>query len=189
MYSLFVFMFVHAIHTQLASARTMFFENQPVEEVLEEIAEPVAETLDNSQEWITESSAKPLTLKDHVQIMQNVGGDVGIDWRMLYAISEQESSFGKHLSGDNGKSAGWYHIYHVNTCEYRLTDKCINADDRLDFEKATYWTAKRLKRHESLGLFEMARSHNGLVSNHSNDWYAENILTIMKDAEMEVATL
>lgn len=132
---------------------------------------------------------KPESLRDALPVIRQVAADVGVDWRMIYAIAGQESSFGKNLVGDGGNSTGWYHIYHINTCEYRETDVCIKSADRLDFWKATYWTAKRLKRHEHLGLFEMARSHNGLVENHSNDWYAENIIAAMRNADKEVSSL
>jgi len=146
---------------------------------------------------VASDSTKPKTilerqksnLKTALPIMKRVADQVGIDWRILYAISGQESSLGINLSGDNGKSQGWYHIYYLNTCEYKQTIYCINSDDRMDIEKATRFTAERLKRHENMGLSEMIRSHNGLPSDNSNAWYPKQILDAMKNADKETASI
>lgn len=115
-----------------------------------------------------------------IQTIKRVAQEEGFDWKLLVAITEQESGRCRNLTGDNGLSKGCFHIYHINTCEYKQTERCINDLDRLDPAKAAKWTIARLRAHESLGYTEMIRSHNGLPADHSNDWYPKNIISIMQ---------
>lgn len=71
----------------------------------------------------------------------------------LYAMAAQESILGKAMTGDGGRSRGWFHImdYH------EVTDACA-----LDLECSADWTLKRMLR---MG-FEKSRDtaimlHNG----------------------------
>lgn len=95
-----------------------------------------------------------------------------LDWKILVALCLKESQCRADRVGDSGWSFGYYQIhqkYHPNTI------KCAK-----DLECATEWTAKRLKRHESLGTWEMVRSHNGLVANNANSYYVEDVKAIIE---------
>jgi hypothetical protein len=107
-----------------------------------------------------------------IEVIKPIANKYGIDWKILAAICLKESRCNADRVGDNGWSFGYYQIhqkYHPNTI------KCAK-----DLECATEWTAKRLKRHESLGTWEMVRSHNGLVANNANAYYVEDVKTIMQ---------
>lgn len=107
-----------------------------------------------------------------VATVKKVSEKEGFDWKIPMAIILTESKGGKLMVGDSGLSKGWYHIYHVNVCELNGNKKyCIRDEDRFNLEIATKWAVERLQRHENMGRSEMIRSHNGLISDMSNQWY------------------
>jgi len=157
MYSLFVFMFVHAIHTQLASARTMFFENQPVEE---EIVEPVAGTVDNSDKGI----------------IQRVANEEGIDWKILWGLYIKETQGDCTRIGDLHfvrESVGCYQInkyFHPH----------ISYEQATDLEWSSRWVSERLKRYAEKGGWDYAvAKHNGNPANPQVQAYLSHVKEIM----------
>lgn len=107
--------------------------------------------------------------------VKKIASEEGIDWKVLWAIYQKESQGDCQRIGDGhlkNPSIGCYQInqgYHPQ----------ITMEQATDLEWSSRWTAQRLKKHESLGLDEMIRSHNGLVADHSNDWYVQDVKKIM----------
>lgn len=75
-------------------------------------------------------------------------------WQDLKAMREKESFDGKAMTGDNGKSRGWYHI---QTKLHKISDACA-----MDFECSTEWTVKNLitNGYKTDRLYAISR-HNG----------------------------
>lgn len=117
-------------------------------------------------------------LRDTHKIIKRIAQEEGFEsWEIIVGICEVETHCGRgNMVGDGGKSHGYYQIYSPNVCEENHNAKyCIKSADRYDLEKSTRWTIQRLKRHSHLGRHEMIRSHNGLVRDHSNDWYVDRV--------------
>ncbi|MDP3057421.1 MAG: hypothetical protein Q8N37_02780 [bacterium] len=75
-------------------------------------------------------------------------------WQDLKAMREKESFDGKAMTGDGGKSRGWYHI---QTKLHKVSDACA-----MDFECSTEWTVKNLitNGYKIDRLYAISR-HNG----------------------------
>ena len=118
-----------------------------------------------------------------IDTIKKVSQEESVDWHIVYGICIAESQgCGVSMIGDKGLSIGWYQIYYLNVCELNGNKLyCIHDKDRYDLEESTRWTAQRLKRNKWRGRHEMIRSHNGLVSNHSNDWYVARIEKLVKE--------
>lgn len=114
--------------------------------------------------------------------VKKISDEMNFDWKIVIAIMLTESKGGVKMVGDSGLSKGYYHIYHVNVCELNGNKpNCIKDADRSNLEASTRWTISRLKRHAILGETEMIRSHNGLIADHSNDWYTEYVLKLTRE--------
>lgn len=124
----------------------------------------------------------PKDFRSTEKTVQRVASEMNFDWKIPMAIILTESKGGKVMTGDNGLSKGWYHIYHVNVCELNGEKPfCIKDHDRMDLEKSTRWAIARLQRHEGLGREEMIRSHNGLIADNSNSWYPVYVEKLIKE--------
>ena len=112
---------------------------------------------------------------DPLAIIKKVAKEEGIDWKVLYAIGQKESQYQPNRIGDThlpNPSVGYFQInkwYH----------KDVTTEQANDLEWSARWTAKRLKKNEWRGESEMIRSHNGLVASHSNDWYVDDVKSII----------
>jgi len=82
----------------------------------------------------------PVIETDNDKIAEKICAEAGITdlpcWQDLRAMREKESYNGKAMTGDSGRSRGWYHI---QIKLHGITDECA-----LDFECSTAWTVKNL---------------------------------------------
>lgn len=103
---------------------------------------PVQETIEKSNDQIAE------------YICEKAGVGKLPCWQDLRAMREKESYNGKVMTGDNGRSRGWYHI---QVKLHRISDECA-----LDFECSTEWTVKNLitNGYKTNRLYAISR-HNG----------------------------
>jgi hypothetical protein len=104
-----------------------------------------------------------------------VAGEEGVNPKILYAISLVECPSQDPIKcvGDKGFSYGIFQIF-------LKVHPDISVAQAQDIEFSARWSAKRLKHYSFMGLWEMIRSHNGLVKNHSNDGYVNKVLEIVK---------
>jgi hypothetical protein len=75
--------------------------------------------------------------------------------RILFGMAQQESVFGKYMTGDGGKSEGWYHIMYY----HNVPDSCSH-----DLECSADWTLKRMMR---FGFGESAEATNIAIMKHN----------------------
>lgn len=75
-------------------------------------------------------------------------------WQDLKAMREKESFDGKKMTGDGGKSRGWYHI---QIKMHKISEECA-----LDFKCSTEWTVKNLiaNGYKTNRFYAISR-HNG----------------------------
>lgn len=75
-------------------------------------------------------------------------------WQTLWAMSYQESKLGWLMTGDQGRSRGWFHI---QTKMHQLSDACA-----LDLNCSADWTLKRLiSKGFPIYWTYSVQSHNG----------------------------
>jgi hypothetical protein len=92
-------------------------------------------------------------------------------FKILKAMRFKESTNGKYMTGDGGKSKGFYHI---QTAMHGITEEVA-----MDFEKSTEWTIQNLiKNGYKTDKFTAIRKHNGSGSSAIN--YAKDVLKIIK---------
>lgn len=101
-----------------------------------------------------------------IEVIQKVARETDTDWKVLAAICIKESNCNTNRIGDGGLSYGAFQMHQKWQPN---TKSCA-----VDFECAATWTAKRLKKHEHLGLWDMIRSHNGLVGDRNGDGEVDN---------------
>jgi hypothetical protein len=113
-----------------------------------------------------------------LEVIKEVAKKENIDWKVLYGICLKESS-----TCDTGRvgDKGWsYGAFQMNQYWQPNTKTCA-----VDLKCSAEWTAKRLKKHEHLGLWNMIRSHNGLVGDRDgngevdNAYYPNEVLKII----------
>lgn len=100
--------------------------------------------------------------------IQGVAKDENMDWKILYAICEEESRGCKsqHEIGDGGDSWGWFQINHPAHPE-------ITRDEAYDLAWSARWTAERLKHYAEQGGWDYAiRKHNGNADLNFGKWAA-----------------
>lgn len=101
-----------------------------------------------------------------IETIKQVAEEEDVDWKVLLGICLKESNCNTNRIGDGGKSFGAFQMHQgwqPNTKSCAVDLKC-----------SAEWTAKRLKRHEHLGLWDMIRSHNGLVGDRNGDGEVDN---------------
>jgi len=102
---------------------------------------------------------------------ENICNEAGIRdlpcWQDLKAMREKESFDGKKMTGDGGKSRGWYHI---QIKMHEVSDECA-----LDFKCSTEWTVKNLiaNGYKTNRVYAISR-HNG--SGKAAETYARNVV-------------
>lgn len=109
-----------------------------------------------------------MEIDSKLQTIKRISTEHDMDWKVVKAICDVESNCNSDRVGDNGNSFGAYQIY-------RPAHPNITHDQACNFEWATEFTVKRLKRHENMGREEMIRSHNGLPSDMRNMWYVDRV--------------
>jgi hypothetical protein len=96
--------------------------------------------------------------EEYNAIADKICKDAGINdlpcWQDLKAMRQKESYDGKAMTGDGGKSRGWYHI---QTKMHKITDACA-----MDFKCSTEWTVKYLisNGYTANRVYAISR-HNG----------------------------
>lgn len=105
-----------------------------------------------------EPSPEPMIKIDNDKIAEEFCKEAGLEdmpcWQDLKAMRQKESYDGKVMTGDGGRSKGWYHI---QVKMHNITEECA-----LDFECSTIWTVKNLISHnyETNRFYAISR-HNG----------------------------
>lgn len=112
----------------------------------QELKLPVEEITSKKIKIVVASYAKKVDTVEGVLIQENdeiargICLEAGITdlpcWQDLKAMRNKESFGGKVMTGDNGRSRGWYHI---QTKLHRITDECA-----MDFACSTEWTVNNL---------------------------------------------
>ncbi len=155
--SLIAFAFTHAIHTQLASARTMYFENHTVEPVIEPV---IAETVDNSDKGI----------------IQRVANDEGIDWKILWGLYIKETQGNCNRIGDLHFVKESVGCYQIN--KYFHPD--ITYEQATNLEWSSRWVSKRLKKYAEIGGWDYSiAKHNGNPANPQVQAYVSHVKEII----------
>lgn len=112
---------------------------------------------------------------DPLLTIKKVAKEEGVDWKVLYAIGEKESQYQPNRIGDTHLPNPSIGYFQINTWYH----KDVTREQANDLEWSARWTAKRLQRNAWRGLEEMIRSHNGLVADHHNDWYVDDVKQII----------
>jgi len=105
------------------------------------------------------------------KIAEKICKDAGLEdlpcWQDLKAMRDKESFGGKVMTGDGGRSRGWYHI---QIKMHGVSDACA-----LDFKCSTEWTVKNLitNGYKTNRVYAISR-HNG--SGKMADIYARSIV-------------
>lgn len=101
------------------------------------------------------------------QICKNAGITDLPCWQDLKVMREKESFSGKQMTGDGGRSRGWYHI---QTKMHNVSVECA-----LDFKCSTEWTVKNLVNngYKTSRSYAISR-HNG--SGQAAQAYARNVV-------------
>ena len=157
---------LHATYTvviERSEAREKVGQNIPSHEVT---AFPLSD-----DRGVKEGEVSP----DPLLTIKKVAQEEGVDWKVLYAIGQKESQYQPNRIGDTHLPNPSIGYFQINTWYH----KEVTRAQANDLEWSARWTAKRLKKNEWRGESEMIRSHNGLVANHSNDWYVEDVKTII----------
>lgn len=138
------------------------------------------EDIEKWMEW-QESHIEALEVKlgEPKTILKIVCRDNGISDpncpKILYGMAWQESVFGKYMTGDGGKSAGWFHIMYY----HEVTPACSH-----DLACAADWTIKRMIRFgfgKSKQDTETAiMAHNGTPNTKVTRAYLASVMTKSK---------
>jgi len=137
---------------------------------------PVAhasEQPDKNEEEKIESN--PSTPQGVVEKIKEISAEENFNWKIVYGILLKESGGDCSRIGDTHLPQASYGCYQIN----RGYHPEVTEEQAGDIDWSTRWTIQRLKRYAHLGEFEMIRSHNGLVADHSNDQYVEDVYSIM----------
>lgn len=112
-----------------------------------------------------------------LETLQRIATEEKISWKILAGILKKESQGDCSRVGDEHLPKSSYGCYQINLGYHPN----VTIEQAEDLEWSTRWTAKRLKANEWRGEFEMIRSHNGLVKNHSNDGYVHDVYQIISE--------
>lgn len=92
--------------------------------------------------------------------------------KILYAMAMQESYFGKVMTGDGGKSHGYYHIMYYNN----VSNGCAN-----DLQCSATWSLERMIRYGFGKNRDVAiMAHNGTPGTHTTLAYLNQVKNKMK---------
>lgn len=153
---------VDAIRSVSESSKT----GSPVTEDSQEdaIAVPQTQTLESS----VSTHSTPFRASGVIEAkIKEIARKENIDWKILMGICLKETTTCDTTRvGDDGWSYG---AFQMNQYWQPNTKECA-----VDLECSAEWTAKRLKKHEHLGLWDMIRSHNGLVGDRDGDGEVDN---------------
>ncbi len=114
---------------------------------------------------------EPAIVKSNDEIAAEICAEAGIKdlpcWQDLKAMRQKESYDGKQMTGDGGRSRGWYHI--------QIKMHGISNECALDFKCSTEWTVKNLLAHnyETNRVYAISR-HNG--GGKMAQAYARNVI-------------
>lgn len=145
---------------------------------------PIEPTIDKSKEIIIALTEAKMVIANEDQedlsitseeendkLSEQICADAGITtlpcWQDLKVMREKESFSGKAMTGDGGRSRGWYHI---QTKMHKVSVECA-----LDFKCSTEWTVKNLLNngYKTNRLYAISR-HNG--SGLAAQAYARNVV-------------
>jgi len=108
--------------------------------------------------------------KEKIEIIKTAASVHNIPWQVLAGLARQESSLGKHLHGDNGKSIGPFQINLPSHPE-------VSYEKAMDFQFSAFWSARYLVE---LGvkddLFKALRLWNGSLENPMTYKHAKKVL-------------
>lgn len=130
----------------------------PVESMIEneKVNKIIVMTL--AKRVMEEEKVIDISEEENDKIAEKICEEAGIQdlpcWQDLKAMREKESFDGKKMTGDGGKSRGWYHI---QIKMHKVSDECA-----LDFECSTSWTVKNLiaNGYKTNRVYAISR-HNG----------------------------
>ena len=96
-------------------------------------------------------------------------------WKTLWAMAYQESKLGNLMTGDQGRSRGWFHI--------QLKMHSVSEDCAMDLNCSSNWTLKRLiAKSFPVKWTYSVQSHNGFGTEAAKRGeYAQKISKIMDD--------
>ena len=147
--------------------------------------EPAIEKNPKTEKIIISILAKKITAEvaavpeeEQNRIAEKICAEAGITnlpcWQDLKVMREKESYGGKIMTGDGGRSRGWYHI---QIKMHEVSDECA-----LDFECSTEWTVKNLiaNGYETNRFYAISR-HNG--SGPMAQAYAKNVVYLASQIE------
>lgn len=97
--------------------------------------------------------------------------------KILYGMAWQESVFGKYMTGDGGKSKGWYHIMHYHnvpvSCSHNLecaADWTLKRMIRFGFGENKRKTEEAIMRHNGTPNTPTTKNYLALVLNKAKLW-------------------
>jgi hypothetical protein len=160
---------------EVLKPRILHIEIAHAEMASTQIEEKAASSVNKSSQEVIETSSRGVKPLGEAGIIKEAARKNGIDWKILYAIFQKESQGDCTRIGDTHLKNASYGCFQINL-GYHPT---ITPKQASDINFSANWTAERLKKNEWRGESEMIRSHNGLVSNHSNDWYVDDVYNII----------
>ncbi len=130
----------------------------PVEPVIAKVKANKIIILTLAKKVNMEEKVVAISKEENDKIAEEICVNAGLTdlpcWQDLKAMREKESYDGKEMTGDYGKSRGWYHI------QIKLHD--ISDDCALDFKCSTEWTVKNLITNSyKINRFYAISRHNG----------------------------
>lgn len=110
--------------------------------------------------------------EEALKVIRKICQEEGVPWQVFAALSKQESSLGKAMIGDGGRSGGWYHIL-MDTHGVSFKQAC-------DLEWSTRWAINYLYGHcgYNINPFNALRIWNGSLDNHATFVHARSVTRI-----------
>lgn len=120
------------------------------------------------------NSRKSYSKEEKIAILHRVNERTGVDWEVLAGQARQESGFGRHLVGDDGRSIG---PFQINLSAHPE----VTYAQAMDWEWSANWAADFLiKKGYKQNSFLALRKYNGSVRNPKTEKYAKAVMSHAK---------
>lgn len=131
---------------------------------------PSEKTVVNSKQSIP-SPCRNYSQEEKIEILHQTEERTGVNWEVLAGQSKQESGFGRHLVGDDGRSIG---PFQINLSAHPE----VTYAQAMDWEWSANWAADFLiKKGYKQNSFLALRKYNGSVKNPKTESYAKAVMS------------
>lgn len=112
-----------------------------------------------------------------LKIIQTVAAEEGIDWKILAALHQKETSWNCSVIGDTHLSKASVGCYQIS----RIYHPEVTDEQAMDLVWSSHWTAKRLKAKAAVHGWDNAIAmHNGSPSNPAVQEYLSDVRKIIE---------